>query len=500
MDWKTDMPQTDYDYIVVGSGAGGAAATYRLARSGKRVLLLEKGMRLPRNGVTLDSNRVLREGAFKSHETWLDGRDRRFMPEEYFNLGGKTKWYGAALARFSPDEFLPDDARGFLPWPLDQDELNPYYAQAGALLGLRQFSIEPDLQGILTRLMRVAPSWRSIPLTLALSPEIIDYPDEATHFDGFASPRGLKGEAESRLLARVEDLPNLDIVTGAAVTDLISHPQSGDIVTGVRCADGREYRAEAVLLAAGALHSPRLLARYLAHTGLDARLPGAGLVGRFYKRHLLTAVLAFGPRVYTDKLRKTVLLLHRNLPHSSVQPLGGWVDRDIVAIESPRIVPATLKRALGERVYGFFLQTEDGSDARNRVIAEGPDALPRLDYDAARLPLALAEHRALVHRFQYALLRSGLLPVAKGIGLAGSAHSCGTLVAGADPRHAVVDPRGLVHGMENLYVVDGSALPRISRVNPALTICAWSLRVAHHLEPKGETHEDKIARQHTVRA
>ncbi len=31
--------------------------------------------------------------------------------------------------------------------------------------------------------------------------------------------------------------------------------------------------------------------------------------------------------------------------------------------------------------------------------------------------------------------------------------------------------------MENLYVVDGSALPRSSRVNPALTIYAWALRV-----------------------
>jgi choline dehydrogenase-like flavoprotein len=35
--------------------------------------------------------------------------------------------------------------------------------------------------------------------------------------------------------------------------------------------------------------------------------------------------------------------------------------------------------------------------------------------------------------------------------------------------------------MTNLYVVDGSVLPRSSRVNPALTIYAWALRVADHL-------------------
>jgi choline dehydrogenase-like flavoprotein len=41
----------------------------------------------------------------------------------------------------------------------------------------------------------------------------------------------------------------------------------------------------------------------------------------------------------------------------------------------------------------------------------------------------------------------------------------------------VVDADGRVHGTHGLYVVDGSILPRISRVNPSLTIYAWGLRV-----------------------
>jgi len=90
-----------YDYILVGSGAGGGAAAYRLARAGKRVLLLEKGEALPLDGSTLDVDKVIRQGAFKSRETWLDKDGGEFAPEEYFNLGGKTKWYGAAVARFA---------------------------------------------------------------------------------------------------------------------------------------------------------------------------------------------------------------------------------------------------------------------------------------------------------------------------------------------------------------------------------------------------------------
>jgi choline dehydrogenase-like flavoprotein len=74
-----------------------------------------------------------------------------------------------------------------------------------------------------------------------------------------------------------------------------------------------------------------------------------------------------------------------------------------------------------------------------------------------------------------------MLPLAKRIGLAGTAHACGTLVTGNDPRDSVVDPSGQVHGLRGLYVVDGSVLPRSSRVNPSLTIYGWSLRVSELL-------------------
>jgi choline dehydrogenase-like flavoprotein len=67
------------------------------------------------------------------------------------------------------------------------------------------------------------------------------------------------------------------------------------------------------------------------------------------------------------------------------------------------------------------------------------------------------------------------------MGLAGTAHAMGSMVTGNDPSTSVVDAHGKVHGMQNLYVGDGSVLPRASRVNPALTIYAWGLRLGNHL-------------------
>jgi choline dehydrogenase-like flavoprotein len=94
---------------------------------------------------------------------------------------------------------------------------------------------------------------------------------------------------------------------------------------------------------------------------------------------------------------------------------------------------------------------------------------------------AAREHRAFVWGFRRALLGAGLISFGRRIGLQGTAHVCGTLPTGIDPAVSVVNTDGRVHGLEGLYVVDGSVLPRSSRVNPSLTIFAWSLRVASTL-------------------
>lgn len=484
-----------YDYIIIGSGAGGAAAAWRLASAGSRVLLLEKGDALPRDGSTLDVEQVIRAGSFKSHEPWLDKDGRRFVPEEYFNLGGKTKWYGAALLRFSPREFEPDAAYQCLGWPIDYADLEPYYAEAEQRLGVRVFAPEPGLAAIVSRLTRSGSNWRAEALPLALATEITEHPEEAAHFDAFASVKGLKGDAESAFLQAARELPNLQVQSGKAVAELLGDSDQPLRLRGVMTDDGQIFNGRTVLLAAGALHSPRLLQQYLRRTGLETRLPCAAHVGRFYKQHLLTALVTFTPRRQRDLLRKTLVLLNERVPHSSVQPLG--FDGELIGALMPALVPRRLATALGQYAYGFFLQTEDGSEASNRINAEN-GGLPQMDYDPRRLAAARAEHRRLVRGFRNALLRAGCLGFSKGIPLSGTAHACGSLATGDDPASSVVDAAGKVHGMDNLYVVDGSVLPRSSRVNPSLTIFAWSLRVSDLLTRRVAESTDGADRESAV--
>jgi choline dehydrogenase-like flavoprotein len=214
-------------------------------------------------------------------------------------------------------------------------------------------------------------------------------------------------------------------------------------------------------------------------SGLASRLPAYASVGRNYKFHVLTAMLAFSHHGVRDVLSKTMLLTNDAFPHSTVQTLGGNLAAEILRTQAPAFVPGFAIAPFARRAVGLFLQTEDGSHPDNRIVAgAGWPPRPGIDHDPARLPEAYDEHRGLVRSLRRQLLRMGYVCVTRPIPITGTAHACGTLVAGSDPSRSVVNANGRVHGMENLYVVDGSVLPRSSRVNPALTIYAWALRVA----------------------
>lgn len=471
-----------YDTLIIGTGAGGAACALRLAEAGKCVLLLEKGEALPRDGSTLDVGAVFREGRFKSRETWAGPDGQLFVPDAFHNIGGKTKWYGAALLRFSPHEFEADPAHDCLAWPFGYDELAPWYDEAERLLSVRTFPHEPELQRLIARI-ETHNGWHAQPLPLGLDPAILDHPDEARHFDGFASPGSFKADAESALLARALAHPKVKLETGCEANALLR----GEIATriaGVATPRGNRFAAQ-VVLAAGALNSPRLLQDYLDRHDLANSLPSAPLVGAHYKMHLNSALVVFGLARRRDLLRKTAIFSHDAFPHSSVQNLG-WLDGEMLAPQLPRYLPRALVDALGARAVGFFATTEDGSHPANRVVSGARrNGMPQLDYDPHRLPAAHAEHQVLIRAFLARLRRAGLIGGAKWMGLAGAAHALGTLTTGNDRARSVVDPHGRVHGFTNLHVADGSVLPRASRVNPALTIVAWGLRLGQHL---ADTH------------
>src|SRR5437660_8078573 len=124
-----------YDVRIVGTGAGGGTLAHRLAPSGKRVLLLERGGYLPREPENWDSREVFRKERYLDSELWVDKDGNDYKPHQQYFVGGNTKFYGAILFRLRERDFTEVRHYGGTSpaWPISYADLEPYYAEAERL-------------------------------------------------------------------------------------------------------------------------------------------------------------------------------------------------------------------------------------------------------------------------------------------------------------------------------------------------------------------------------
>ena len=132
------MSEDRYDIIIVGSGPGGATAAQRLAATGKRILLIERGQYLPRERENWDTAEVFGRGRYQTSEVWKSSNGDSFRPGLHYWVGGNSKLYGAALFRLRESDFhAVRHVDGVAPeWPLKYDVFEPYYSQAELLYGV----------------------------------------------------------------------------------------------------------------------------------------------------------------------------------------------------------------------------------------------------------------------------------------------------------------------------------------------------------------------------
>ena len=123
------MSSSHYDVIIIGSGAGGGTLFHRLAPSGKRILLLERGDYVPREPDNWSTRAVNVEGKYQTREHWRDKDGKDLHPHTNYWVGGNTKFYGAALFRLRQEDFGELRHHGGISpaWPIE-------LRRAGALL------------------------------------------------------------------------------------------------------------------------------------------------------------------------------------------------------------------------------------------------------------------------------------------------------------------------------------------------------------------------------
>ena len=121
-----------YDVIIIGTGAGGGTLLHKLAPSGKKILVLERGDYVKREKDNWNPTAVNLQGKYQTKEHWKDKDGKDLHPHTNYYVGGNTKFYGAALFRLRKEDF--GELRmydGVSPaWPISYGDLEPYYTQA----------------------------------------------------------------------------------------------------------------------------------------------------------------------------------------------------------------------------------------------------------------------------------------------------------------------------------------------------------------------------------
>ena len=243
-----------YDVVIIGTGAGGGTLLHRLAPTGKRILVLERGDFVPREADNWSSRAVNVKGKYNTRETWKDSDGKPLHPHTNYNVGGNTKFYGAALFRFRKEDFGELRHHGGISpaWPIGYDDLEPYYAEAERLYHVHgaagedpsepwrsapfpypAVSHEPRLQHLSDDFARLGCRPFHTPLGILLregdrkSPCI-----RCGTCDGYPCLVGAKADAQVCCVEPALEWPNVTLLTGARALRLLTGP-SGREVTSV---------------------------------------------------------------------------------------------------------------------------------------------------------------------------------------------------------------------------------------------------------------------------
>ena len=504
-----------YDIAIIGTGAGGGTLAHRLAPSGKKILLLERGDYLPREPENWDSREVFVKGRYKAPEEWYDKSGKPFHPGAHYWVGGNTKVYGAILFRLRERDFGEvHHHAGISPaWPISYTDLAPYYTEAERLYHVHgdrgsdpteppadgpypypAVSHEPRIQRLADDLVRTGHHPFHLPVGVML--------DEAdrersacvrcSRLDGF--PCLVDAKADAHVVAVRPSLlhPNVALVRRAKVERLETDPTGRTVSRVVVDRDGERevYSGDVVVVACGAVNSAALLLRSASDRHPQGLANSSGVVGRHYMCHLNSAFIALSKEPNPTRFQKTLGLNDYywgaddfGYPLGHIQMLGK-TDGQMLRGGAPKGTPQKILDYVAMHAIDFWLTTEDLPHPDNRVTVDRNGGI-HLAYTDRNTE----GHHRLVGKLKSLLphlgCRDRLLPNTimrdERIPIEGVAHQCGTVRFGNDPATSALDLDCKAHDLDNLYVVDTSFFPSSSAVNPALTAMANAMRVGDHL-------------------
>ena len=548
----------DCDAVVVGSGPAGATVADVLTAAGWSVIVLEKGrnhlldLEPPFGPLGHYSNDEVKfvQRHFLGPDPITEPRTFRRTADDGDRLmvghvnslpttvGGGGVHADSKLPRFREEDFHLRSASGpvegadVVDWPISYADLEPYYAEAEAAVGVAGEETNPFA------------AWRSGPFPMPPGPDMYGatlsmaaaekaglHPYRAptgvnsVAYDGrpacvncgfcgwYGCPIEAKGDPVAllrRMLAsgRGELRPESHVVE-------VTRDRSGRLATGVRYLDRdgaeQEVRAAHVVLAAGAFETPRLLLRQGLANSSDQ-------VGRNLMYHFQTLTVgAFPFRLHGMRGRSVTGAHDDHIVGDDAQRAAAraaglpWIRGGLVEhggagqpVQESLLYgpgehhPAAMRdSSLRERLWVFTMQGEDLAQPSNRIDLD-PGVRDAWGFPAGRVTYSSHPHELVMSDHAAPILEAVLReagaewtitstspPRGEDIDLSplgmapASYHIMGTCRMGDDPTTSVVDPSLRAWDMENLLIADSSVFATSAGYNPTLTIVALAARAAH---------------------
>ena len=511
---KFDL-KDDSVVVVIGSGAGGGTLGSQLAQHGVRTVIMEAGGRHEIEDFDNDEWGMFGKISWLDKRTtsgsWRVAKDFSGLPAWIVKaVGGSTvHWAGASL-RFQEHEWKVRTHYGNIPganlldWPIDANEMAPWYAKAEDNLGVTRTNGIPGLPGNNNFKIMKAGADKLGYKECHTGRMAIN--SEPRHGRGSCQQLGFcfqgckTGAKWSTLYV---DIPNgektgkLEVRANSQVLK-IEHDKSGK-VTGVLYADkkGKQHvqKARVVCVAGNSYESPRLLLNSASSMFPDGLANSSGQVGKNYMRHMTGSVYAlFDKPVNMHRGTTMAGIIMDEGKHNPKRGFVGGYELETLSLGVPFMAAFLDPGAWGrefttvldsyDHMAGMWLVGEDMPQEKNAVTLHPTEKdqfglpVPNVHFDDHANDTAMRSHAykqgAAVYDAVGATRTFPTPPYP-------STHNLGTNRMSAKASDGVVNKWGQTHDIKNLFVSDGSQFTTGAAENPTLTIVALAMRQADRI-------------------
>ena len=467
-----EMEHTDYDVLIVGTGAGGSAVLWRLCEqlsaNGKRIGIIEAGdLLLPthaQNLPTINLERFVQLFTNPKISIPIGKRIPDFPAATLlYALGGRTLFWSGVSPRMHPSVLSK--------WPVSLKEMSHYYNIAEEVMNVtREYTKGSSATEVLVNRLREGGFTEAAGFPLAVDLAQTKY--GRIHSNVFFSAMNLFGYALNRR--------PFDLAVNARAVKVL-HDKGRAVGVEVMNPDKKSFflKSKNVVISAGALKTPQLL----LHSGIQGKA-----IGHYLSNHSFLMAHGLLDRADFSELLGTLGIL---IPQTDTQPFqiqlyGPGADFWYSYEEKP------VQKELGVRFEGFGIVE---SRYENQVYLN-PNSRDEYGVPKIQIDFSNSERdKDIIDLVAQGIKQVSGVIKAPLISKNGQSDLClmppgqdnhvsGTCRMGENSRDGATNSYGEVFGVDGLFVADNSVLPPMGASNPTLSTIALAIRTADFIVAK----------------